>query len=403
MQNYTYKGINKEGRTVHGAITARNKQQAYLLLSERQIQTLSLRVSWFSWRVWLKSRRKSFNLGRLANFCQQMSILLKAGIAYDAVLGMLQNESSHAHTKEMLGRVREQVAEGVYLADAMAKEPKEFPPLVISMVRSGETSGRLDHIMERLARYYEELNKLKNRLTSALVYPVFMMLFGFGVVAFLLSFVVPKVAVLFDQFGGTLPLPTRILIGSSNVLTNWWWLVLIVIVSLVRLWIRFVRSDKGRQWWHRNQLRIPIYGALLKQQLLQRFTESLSILLQNGVEMKEALEVSKQVLENHVYIQAAEHVIFDVQNRGASLSAAMRSTGVFPEDICQMAAIGEETAALDSLLSNAARRLEYELRDRLSALTSLMEPAMILIMGVLVGFIVISVLLPLFQLNQLLS
>ena len=403
MQSYAYKGLNAQGDTVRGTISARSEQQAYELLNEGAIQPLQLRAARVSLRAWLARYRQGLGAVHLANFCQQMAILLRAGISYDAVLGMLQKEAANARMGELLGRLRVHVAEGVYLADAMARESGAFPSVMVSMVRSGEASGRLEHIMQRMGKYYEELHRLQNRLTSALIYPAFMMLFGFGMVAFLLSFVVPKISVLFDQFGGTLPLPTRMLIGLSNALSSWWWLFLLAALLLVRTWLNFLRSNKGRDWWHRRQLQIPIWGALLKKRLLQRFAETLAILLQNGVEMKEALSVSSQVLENQVYVQAVEQVMFNVQNRGATLAAAMRDTGVFPEDMCQMAAIGEETAALDAMLENVARRLEYELRSRLDALSALLEPAMILLMGSIVGFIVVSVLLPLFQLNQLLG
>ena len=255
--------------------------------------------------------------------------------------------------------------------------------------------------MHSLADYYENASRLKSKLTSAMVYPIFMMFFGSGVAAFMLTYIIPKITDLFENFGVQLPLPTRILIGLSDILTGFWWLIILLIGLSIWGIIKYLRTEQGQLWKDRLELRIPLWKNLRRMMILQRFSQTLATMLQSGVDLNDALAVSAQVMENKIYLEAMEHVIFNVQNKGLPLSVALQRETLFPSDMCQMIAIGEETAKLDAMLETMARRYSREITVITDSATALLEPVMILVMGAGVGFIVVSILLPLLQLNQL--
>jgi len=225
--------------------------------------------------------------------------------------------------------------------------------------------------------------------------------FGFSVVVFMVTFIIPRITRLFESFHAALPLPTRVLIGISDLVTGYWWLLLPLVGALVYAARRYLATERGRLWWDRMELKLPLIGPFRRKVILQRFTETLSTLLKSGVELKSALTVSTEVMENRLYLRAMESVIFDVQNKGLPFSVALRRATLFPEDICQMVAIGEETATLSGMLETVANRLALEVTATLEAATALFEPVLILAMGLVIGFIVISILLPLLQLNTL--
>jgi type II secretory pathway component PulF len=338
---------------------------------------------------------------QLAVFTRQLATLLNATIPYDTAVGLILQETSDLDFKGVLADVRGKVVEGAYLADAMSSYPGFFPPMVINMIRAGETSGTLVAVLQRLADYYDNVSRLRTKIAAALVYPAFMTMFGFSVVVFMVTFIIPRISRLFDSFGATLPLPTRILIATSNLVTNFWWLLIILAGGATYGAARYLKTEKGQLLRDRTELSIPLLKIFRRKVILQRFTQTLATLLKSGVELKTALTVATEVMENRLYLQAMDHVIFDVQNKGLPFSVALRRASGFPEDLCQMVAIGEETATLDSMLETVATRLSQEVAATLDAATALFEPVLILAMGAVVGFIVISVMLPLLQLNQL--
>jgi type II secretory pathway component PulF len=293
------------------------------------------------------------------------------------------------------------VVEGAYLADALESHRSFFPAMVVNMVRSGENSGTLVVILTRLATHYENINRLRTKIASALVYPAFMLLFSISVVTFMVTYIVPKITRLFTQFGGVLPLPTRILIALSEIVAGYWWALILLLFATGWGVAVFLRTATGQLLLDRLELAIPVWSTFRRKLMVQRLCETLATMLRSGVELNHALRVSAEVLENRIYLRAMDGVAFDIQNRGMQLSASMRRTGLFPEDLCQMIAIGEETATLDAMLENVAVRLSQEVTATMDSATALFEPVMILVMGGVVGFIVVSMLLPMLQLNQL--
>lgn len=375
------------------------------LLREREIYPLQVRstASWgLVFKRWLRfGREPGLSTRELASFTRQMSTLLEATIPYDMALRMIQAESGNPQLQTVLGDVRRRVVEGAFLSDALGAYPSYFPPILANMIRSGESGGPLPLILKRLADYYENASRLRGKLVSALVYPVFMMLFSTGVVVFMSVNIIPKITSLFENFGGRLPLPTRVLIFFSGVLIDYWWLILMAIPVVIIGAMRFLDSSAGRAFKDRTELSFPVLKTFRRKVLLQRIAETMSTMLKGGLELNDALVVAGDVIENRIFRRAIENVIFDIQNRGMQLSVSMRRTGLFPEDICQMVAIGEETATMEAMLENVSNRLTQELGTTLDSATALFEPVMILVMGVVVGFIVMSILLPMLQLNQL--
>ena len=405
MALYSYKALTAGGKTERGTLNAASENEARSTLQGRNVFPLEIRPS----RPFQFSLGSLFNLSReprlpvqgVASFARQFATLLDATIPYDSALDMILDQTKDIAFKAVLSDVRGRVVEGAYLADAFGRYPLMFPPMVVNMVRSGEASGTLPLIMHRLADYYENVSRQRSKIASAMVYPAFMMVFGTGVVVFMLTSIIPKITALFDNFGAQLPLPTRFLIATSNILTGYWWLLLIMIFVAAWSLTHYLRTEKGKMARDRLELKIPFWKDLRQKVLLERFAQTLSTMLNSGVELKEALIVSKQVMENRLYLAAMENVTFDVQNKGLPLATAMRRTERFPEDMCQMIAIGEETASLAPMLDTVQNRLSREVNAMMDGATALFEPIMILGMGLVVGFIVVSILLPLLQLNQL--
>jgi general secretion pathway protein F len=407
MALYTYRATTAAGASERGSLQAATESEAATALRERGLFPLDIRPV----RPFRMDFRRLLRFGRpaglsprqLATFLRQLSTLLQATIPYDTALGLILQETQDLDQQRVLGDVRGRVVEGAYLADAMGAHPTYFPHMVVTMTRSGETSGALVTVLQRLAAYYEDAAKLRTRIASALVYPLFMSLFGFGAVTFMVTSVIPRISRLFDSFHATLPWPTRVLIATSDLMTDYGWLIVPLLIAAVYAAQRWLRTERGQQWWDRTELRIPLYNVFRRKVILQRFTQTLATMLHSGVDLKVALEAAKGVLGNRLYLAAMDRAIFDVQNSGLPLATALRRSGMFPEELCQMIAIGEETATLDTMLETVTGRLTQEVSAMVEGATALFEPVLILIMGGVVGFIVLSMLLPMLQLNQLIK
>jgi general secretion pathway protein F len=405
MALFTYRAVTAGGASERGSLQAASQNEAAAALRDRGLFPVEIRtVQAFrlDWRRLLRlGRPASLSARELATLLRQLGTLLQATIPYDTALGLILQETVDLDRQRVLADVRGRVVEGAYLADALAAHPTHFPHMVVTMIRSGETGGALVQVLSRLAAYYENAARLRTRIASALVYPAFMTVFGLAAVSFMLTTVIPRISRLFDSFGATLPWPTRFLIGLSDAVTRFGWLILPALVACAYGVRRWLRTEPGQLWTDRTELRIPLLRELRRKVILQRFTQTLATLLRSGVDLKVALESAKGVMGNRLYLAAMDRAIFDVQNRGLPLAASLRRTGMFPEELCQMVAIGEETATLDGMLETVAERLTQEVSAMIDGATALFEPVLILIMGGVVGFIVISMLLPMLQLNQL--
>lgn len=336
----------------------------------------------------------------LALFTRQFATLAGAGLPLVECLSTLIEQIEHNRLKRVLTHVRQQVREGHPLAEALQAHPRVFSDIYINMIRAGEASGALETVLSRLAEYNENQARLLRTVQTALTYPVVMIVVAMVIVAFLLAYVVPEVTRVFQNTGQTLPLATRILLGLSSFLINAWWLILLGGACGTFAWLRVLQTPKGRGWYDRTLLQLPRIGRLVQRLNVARFARTLSTLLASGVPILKALSMVAQLMKNSVLRQTVEEARASVQE-GESLAAPLRRSGVFPALLVQMIAVGERSGELELMLSRAAQTCDEEVSIALSRFTSLLEPLTILVMGGVVLFIVLAILLPIFELNQL--
>mgnify|MGYP001209608688 FL=1 len=402
MPLYQYQAFDQAGVLRKGSEDAVSESDLRQRLRSQQLYPKEIRVSRNTSRSFLPKRGTNYKRA-LTLFTRQFEVLMDATIPYDKALQLIIEQTEDVGFKEILAEVRARVVEGGSLADALQLYPKIFPEMYVSMIRSGENSGNLGTILKRLADYYETQERLRGRLKSAMIYPAFMLVFSLLVVVFMVTYIVPKITQIFASKGTLLPLPTRILMGLSDFMVNSWYLVLIGLVILIFGFSAFLRSEFGKKVLQQLQLKAPLIGPLMQKVLIARFCQTLGTLLGSGVDLKTALEISRHVVVNQLLIEQLNKMIIEVNNKGIPLSAAMGRTGYFPDYVQHVVAIGEEAARVDELLERVANRMQEEVSRLLEGLTALLQPTMIVLMGGIVGFIALSVLLPMLNMNQLLG
>ena len=402
MPLYQYQAFDQAGVLRKGSEDAVSESDLRQRLRSQQLYPKEIRVSRNTSRSFLPKRGTNYKRA-LTLFTRQFEVLMDATIPYDKALQLIIEQTEDVGFKEILAEVRARVVEGGSLADALQLYPKIFPEMYVSMIRSGENSGNLGKILKRLADYYETQERLRGRLKSAMIYPAFMLVFSLLVVVFMVTYIVPKITQIFASKGTLLPLPTRILMGLSDFMVNSWYLVLIGLVILIFGFSAFLRSEFGKKVLQQLQLKAPLIGPLMQKVLIARFCQTLGTLLGSGVDLKTALEISRYVVVNQLLIEQLNKMIIEVNNKGIPLSAAMGRTGYFPDYVQHVVAIGEEAARVDELLERVANRMQEEVSRLLEGLTALLQPTMIVLMGGIVGFIALSVLLPMLNMNQLLG
>jgi len=402
MPLYQYQAFDQAGVLRKGSEDAVSESDLRQRLRSQQLYPKEIRVSRNTSRSFLPKRGTNYKRA-LTLFTRQFEVLMDATIPYDKALQLIIEQTEDVGFKEILAEVRARVVEGGSLADALQLYPKIFPEMYVSMIRSGENSGNLGTILKRLADYYETQERLRGRLKSAMIYPAFMLVFSLLVVVFMVTYIVPKITQIFASKGTLLPLPTRILMGLSDFMVNSWYLVLIGLVILIFGFSAFLRSEFGKKVLQQLQLKAPLIGPLMQKVLIARFCQTLGTLLGSGVDLKTALEISRHVVVNQLLMDQLNKMIVEVNNKGIPLSAAMGRTGYFPDYVQHVVAIGEEAARVDELLERVANRMQEEVSRLLEGLTALLQPTMIVLMGGIVGFIALSVLLPMLNMNQLLG
>jgi type II secretory pathway component PulF len=414
MPIFHYQALDPSGTLHKGSQDATTETEVRQFLREKQWFPTEIRTSRFAFshRKSGSASKTSFKLPKLFSrsnhrhsltlFTRQIEVLLDATIPYDKAFQLIIPQTQDPKFQSILSDVRGRVVEGKSLAGAMAQHPEAFPAMYVSMVRSGENGGTLGVIMRRLAEYFEQQEQLRGRLRSAMIYPAFMTVFGIAVVAFMVTAVVPKIAQIFEAQEAALPLPTRILLGLSEMVTQHWWALLLGFGLIATGFSAFWKSPIGQRWQDRLELTLPGLSQLRIKILVARFCQTLGLLLKSGVDLKTALEISKYVVVNRNFIARLDQLIIDVHNKGMPLSAAMARIELFPEYVRHVVAIGEEAARLDELLERVAERMQEEIGGLLEGLTALLQPALILLMGGVVGFIALAVLLPMLSMNQLL-
>lgn len=402
MPLFEYSGLDAAGRKVSGTLEASGRRAVLQQLRHQGIFPTALREEGATpARGLFGGRRPASRVptAELAATTRQLATLLGAGLPLDEALESVGSQLEHPGLARALGRTREEVVQGESLHTALAGHPRIFPPLYVSMVQVGENSGTLDQVLARLADFLEDQARLRARIRAAMAYPLLMGLVGTGVLGFLITFVVPKVTRMLEEMEQTLPLPTLLLIRSSDLLVRWWWLLLLLLGAAAVALHRYARSEQGQLKLDRLAITLPLFGRLNLLIATARLTRTLGTLLKSGVPLLQALDITRNLIQNRVLRQALDDTAIAVRE-GEGLSAPLRRAGVFPPMVTQMAAVGERSGELEEMLFRVADAYEHQVDLSLTGLLSLLEPAMILVMGSVVGFIVMAILLPIFQASQ---
>jgi type IV pilus assembly protein PilC len=390
---FEWEGKDKNGKIVRGEMRAGGEAMVSASLRRQGILTTKV-----------KKRRtsggKSIKQKDIAIFTRQLATMMKAGVPLIQSFDIVARGSTNPRMTRLLTDIRSDVETGTSLSSAFRKHPLHFDALYCNLVEAGEAGGILEALLERLAVYQEKTMALKNKIKSALVYPVAVMVVAFVVLAVIMIFVVPAFKDVFTSFGADLPAPTLVVIAMSEFFVKYWYLIFGVIGGggyfFMQSWRRSVRMQKAMD---RLLLRVPVFGELVNKSCIARWTRTLSTMFAAGVPLVEALDSVGGASGNAVFQEATEQIQKDVST-GAALTTSMQTTGVFPTMVIQMCAIGEESGSLDHMLGKAAEFYEDEVDEAVKGLSSLMEPFIIVILGVMIGGIVVAMYLPIFKLGQ---
>lgn len=406
MPVYEYKGIDAKGKNITGIIDAESEKAGRLKLRRSGVYTTSIYLEGTKRGLSFSTSLRQFSLFQrvktvdLAHMTRQLATLLAANIPLVDALAALQDQLENLILKKAVSQIKDKVVEGGRLADAMRAFPNIFGNLYISMVKAGEASGALEQVLLRLADFTEYQAVLKSKITSALFYPIIMATLGVGLVTYLLLSAVPKIITIFEDAEMILPLPTRILISVSGFLQSYWWLLLIIVFISVWFIRRYIRTPAGRLRVDRLSLKMPVFGALFRKVAISRFSRTLGTLLRSGVQLLEALEIVKNVVNNRLLAQAIDETKVSVKE-GESLADPLKKSGEFPPMMIHMIAIGEKTGVLEGMLEKVGDNYDQEVDATVGRLTTILEPLMIIMMGGVVAFIVLSILLPILKMSQM--
>lgn len=404
MPVFEYKGLTAEGKDASGFIDAENLQSAKIKL--RRSGVFPVEVSEETGKKVegepspVRSILRRVKKQEISVFTRQLATLLAAGLPLMEALSAAIDHIDDPLLKRTITGIREDVRQGKSLAEAMKNHPRIFSTLYTNMIQAGETSGALDVVLTRLADFQESQIKLRNKIWATMTYPVMMLFIGIGVLTFLFSFVIPQVTKVFEDIGQALPLPTLILISISDFFRFYWWTVIGAIFVVFFAVTKYIKTPQGKVTYDRVVLRVPMFGKIIKLIAISRFTRTLSTLLASGVPLITSMDIVKAVVNNSVISKALEDAKERVRE-GEALSEPLRRSGIFPSMVIQMITVGERSGELEGMLSKVSEAYDNEVDTTVAGMTALLEPVMILIMGIIVLFVVLSILLPIFEMSQI--
>ncbi|MEI6212656.1 MAG: type II secretion system inner membrane protein GspF [Desulfuromonadales bacterium] len=401
MPTFRYKAYDSRGAALSGSLEADSERQVMQLLKAKGLLLREfIEENGAQGSAKPFSFRPSVSTADLSLFTRRLATLVASSVPLFESIGSLCEQEQEGPLRQALVRVREKVAEGAALSRALAAEPSIFNESYVSMVAAGEAGGALDAVLERLADFLEEQEQVRSRVVSALVYPLLMLLVGGGVMLFLLTVVIPKIVVIFEDSKTALPLITILLIKLSHLLRSWWWIPAGFAIASIPLYRKAMKRDDLRLKRDTLLLSAPLVGDMLKGLILSRFARVLGLLLASGVPIMRALEITGEVVVNRVYQTYLRGVREEV-SQGGSLSGSLKKSPLFPPLLVHLAGVGEKGGNLEEMLIKAGVAYEREFSTRLTRLMGLIEPLMVLAMGLAVGIVVLAVLLPIFEMNQL--
>jgi len=397
MPVFTYKARVSPREIKTGTVEAESKFSAAAKLQEEGLFPIVIEeVGATSGRSAFK--KKKIRPQDITGFTRQLHNLLASGLTILSGLRVLQKQSENKNMQQVIGSLIDDLKGGAHFSEALARHPQIFSRLYCSVIEAGEAGGFIDAALERLAEFMEKEQAIKSRIISSLIYPILIAIVGSLTVFILLTFVIPKLVRMFEEFGETLPLPTAILINISSFLKNYYWLIAVSIFAAIFIFKRIYASPEGRLMIDRFKLKMPFFGNLNTKVSIASFTRTLSALVGGGVSILSALEIVGNSIDNEVLKQEIGTFKEKIQG-GSNLSSCINASAYFPAYVANIVAVGEESGSLDNALVRIAQTYEREVDQVTRGLLTALEPAMILIMGSIVGFIVIAMLLPIFQIN----
>ncbi len=396
MSTYVFKAMDLAGGKARGEVEAESKQAVSDQLKARGLIVLDITDKHGSKEIEL-SFMKRVKANDLAIFSRQLSTMISSGMSILRSLYVLEEQTESKFLKETIVAVRKDVEAGLSLSDAMSRHPKVFSPLFVAMTQAGEMGGVLEGSLMRVADQLQKDAALRRQIKSAMVYPIMVIIFAVAVMMALVAFLVPVFVGVFKQFGGELPKLTQVSVFLSHMVTKYWWLMFLVTGATIVAFLRWKRTTWGRKQWDHFRLRVPMkIGTIVQQVAVARWSRTLASLTSAGVPLLQALEITGRTGGNVAIEEAMEGVTASVK-RGGTIAAPLQQAPIFPEMVTHMVGVGEETGALDQMLDRIAEFYEEQVEASVKALTSILEPIMIIVIGGIVGFIVISMYLPLFE------
>jgi general secretion pathway protein F len=402
MPEYLYKAVTPVGQTVEGSMEG--KDEAAILHGLHQLGYIPIRIA----SPYEKESRLPFpfflrhrvGVKTLLVFTQELATLLSAGLPIDRSLSLLGTLTENSRMREVAQEVLKRVEGGSSLAEALGQYPGIFPKLYVNMVKAGESGGFLEVILSRLAQYLQSSKEIRDQLISVMLYPSILTVVSAISIIILVTFVIPRFATIFSDMGQAIPLPTQIVLTFSHLITGYWWAGLGMIVLIVGGFKIYTRDEEKKRRWDRSKLKWVAIGNIIKKIEVARFTRTFGTLLQSGVSILPALNLVKEVSQNRAISQSIAYV-HDRLREGKGISKSLEETGVFPPLAVHMIGVGEETGRLDEMLVKVAQTYEESVQTAIKRFVSLLEPLIIVIMGGVVFFIVISILLAIFSINQI--
>jgi type IV pilus assembly protein PilC len=399
---YQYKVRDRSGNLVSGTLVADNERLVLDRLREMGYTPLEVGKERKGLNLEINLRPAKVKLKELSVFSRQFATMVNSGLPILRGLAILADQTDSKELARVLGAVRMDVEQGASLSAAMAKHPKVFNDLYIAMIRSGETGGVLDDVLLRLAALLEREVHLRQKIKSAMTYPIAVVALVILIMSAMLLFVVPQFKSIYGQLGGTLPLPTRVLLAMSDAMKKYWYIVVLLAIAARFLFRRYKRTAAGREMVDSLKLRVPIFGSLFHKTALSRFSSTLGMLLRSGVPILQALDIVSDTVNNRVIAKAVADVQASVRE-GESIAKPLSKHKIFPPMVVQMLAVGEETGQIDTMLDKVATFYDNEVEASVDALTSLIEPLLIAIIGGCVGAAVIALYMPMFNIIKLIQ
>ena len=409
MPIYKYRAKKGTGETVEDRIEAVSKEEAIEKLSlmgylpvyiEQEARPIDTSTS-----LTIESKIYSFSKPRgkiksrqITIFSRQLASLLRSGVPILNAISIISEQSENPHLKVALQNIRNAVKDGATLSSALSSYPETFSSLYIALIRSGEESGTLPEALLRIADYRVKQEEIISRIRMALAYPILMAIVGLGTIVFMLTFVMPRLMRIFINLGEKLPLPTRILISISQFLRQWWFWIILILAIIILLIRKQAKTKTGKLSFSLFKLHLPIFGRLILKAELSRFSRTLELLIRNGISILKAIDIAIPVLENEI-IKGQLRQSYKELEQGGSLGKSLKNSKIFPLFMSNLISVGEESGKLDEALAEVAGNYEHDTDEAIRIMSSLIEPLMILGMGLIVGFIVVAMLLPVFEIN----